>query len=62
MTERDWELYRLSVVEQMPEGQYRDAVIAAIRHKLAVLDGPEPPRVTAFPKALSNAPVNKPAD
>lgn len=38
MTERDWELYRLSVVEQLPEGPYKDAVIAGIKHKLHMLD------------------------
>ena len=38
MTERDWELYRLSVVEQMPESLYRDAIIAGISHKLFLLD------------------------
>jgi hypothetical protein len=42
MTERDWELYRLSVVEQLPEGPYKDATIAGIRHKLQLLDKHEP--------------------
>ncbi len=42
MTERDWELYRLSVVEQMREGPYKDATIAAIRHKLQLLDSRNP--------------------
>jgi hypothetical protein len=37
MTERDWELYRLSVVEQLPEGPYRDAIIGGIKHKLILL-------------------------
>jgi hypothetical protein len=38
MTERDWELYRLSVVEQLPEGAYKDALIAGIKFKLSLLD------------------------
>ncbi len=41
MTERDWELYRLSVVEQLPEGPYKDAVIGGIKHKLSLLDQPD---------------------
>ncbi len=38
MTERDWELYRLSVVEQLPEGTYKDTLIAGIKFKLSLLD------------------------
>jgi hypothetical protein len=38
MSERDWELYRLAVVECMPDSLYKIAVIEGIRHKLAVLD------------------------
>jgi hypothetical protein len=38
MTERDWELYRLSVVAQQPESSFRDATIAGIKHKLHLLD------------------------
>jgi hypothetical protein len=38
MTERAWELYRLSVVDRLPEGPYKDAVIAGIQHKLKLLD------------------------
>jgi hypothetical protein len=41
MTERDWELYRLSVVKQLPEGPYKDAIVAGINHKLYVLDQQE---------------------
>ncbi len=41
MTERDWELYRLSVVEQLPEGPYKDAIIGGIKHKLTLLDQQE---------------------
>jgi hypothetical protein len=37
MTERQWELYRLSVVEQWQESPYKAAVIGAIKHKLIVL-------------------------
>jgi hypothetical protein len=37
MTERQWELYRLSVVDQWPESAHKAAVIAAIKHKLITL-------------------------
>ena len=32
-----WELYRLSVVEEWPESPYKAAVIGAIKHKLMIL-------------------------
>jgi len=37
MTEQQWELYRLSVVEEWPESPYKEAVIEAIKHKLMIL-------------------------
>jgi hypothetical protein len=37
MNERQWELYRLSVVETWSESPYKRAVSAAIRHKLMIL-------------------------
>jgi hypothetical protein len=37
MTERQWELYRLSVVEEWQESPHKAAVIGAIKHKLMVL-------------------------
>ena len=37
MNERQWELYRLSVVESWEESPYKKAVSAAIEHKLMVL-------------------------
>ena len=37
MTERQWEFYRLSVVEKWPESPYKAAVIGAIKHKLMFL-------------------------
>ena len=37
MNERQWELYRLSVVETWSESPYKKAVSAAIEHKLMVL-------------------------
>ena len=37
MSERQWELYRLSVVEKWSESPYKRAVSAAIEHKLMVL-------------------------
>jgi hypothetical protein len=47
MTERDWELYRLSVAESMPDSPYKKAVIEGIRHKLEVLEGDTPPRAAS---------------
>ncbi len=41
MTERNWELYRLKTVEQMPDGPYRSALIEAIKHRLTALDATE---------------------
>jgi hypothetical protein len=37
VNERQWELYRLSVVETWSESPYKRAVSAAIEHKLMVL-------------------------
>jgi hypothetical protein len=37
MNEREWELYRLSVVETWADSPYKNAVSAAIRHKLTIL-------------------------
>jgi hypothetical protein len=37
MNERQWELYRLSVVETWSESPYKRAVSTAIEHKLMVL-------------------------
>jgi len=50
MTERDWELYRLSVVEHLPEGPYKDAIISGISHKLFLLDQLEPTMATVAPR------------
>jgi hypothetical protein len=44
MTERQWELYRLSVVEKWPDSPHKEATIAGIRHKLAVIENTEAPR------------------
>ncbi len=38
MTERQWELYRLSVVKEAEETPHKAAVIRAIEHKLMTLD------------------------
>jgi hypothetical protein len=38
MTEQQWELYRLSVVEEWQESPHKAAVIEAIKHKLMILD------------------------
>ena len=37
MNERQWELYRLSVVKEWSESAYKTAVSAAIEYKLMVL-------------------------
>ena len=37
MTERQWELYRLSVVEEWQESPHKAAVLEAIKHKLMIL-------------------------
>jgi len=36
--ERQWELYRRSVIERMPDSDYKTAVLAAIEHRLMMLD------------------------
>jgi len=38
MTERQWELFRLSVVETWPDSPFKAATIAAIQGKLAAID------------------------
>jgi hypothetical protein len=38
MTERQWELYRLSVMKEAEESPHKAAVIRAIEHKLMTLD------------------------
>jgi hypothetical protein len=38
MTERQWELYRRSVVERMPDSDYKTAVLAGIAYRLTMLD------------------------
>ena len=37
MNERQWELYRLSVVQTWSDSPYKRAVSAAIEHKLMIL-------------------------
>jgi hypothetical protein len=37
MTERQWEFYRLNVVEEWPDSPRKATVIAAIKHKLMTL-------------------------
>jgi hypothetical protein len=37
MTEQQWELYRLSVVEGWQESPHKAAVVEAIKHKLMIL-------------------------
>ena len=49
MTERQWELYRLSVVEEWQESPHKEAVIGAIRHKLMILAQQEKASTQAKP-------------
>jgi len=42
--EREWEFYRLSVAEKMPDSEYRTAVLAGIAHALMRLDSIEASR------------------
>jgi hypothetical protein len=44
MTERQWELYRLSVVETWPDSPFKAATIAGIRNKLAAIQYAEAPQ------------------
>jgi hypothetical protein len=44
MTERQWELYRLSVVETWPDSPFKAATIAAIQGKLAAIEYAEAPQ------------------
>jgi hypothetical protein len=37
VSERQWELYRLNVVEVWQESPYKAAVIGAIKHKLMII-------------------------
>jgi hypothetical protein len=39
--ERQWELYRRSVAEGMPDSDYKAAVVAGIEHALSRLDSLE---------------------
>jgi len=55
MNERQWELYRLSVVETWSESPYKRAVSAGIEHKLRILGqqtsaGVNPATTPAFPR------------
>ncbi|MGD1093374.1 MAG: hypothetical protein ABSB35_15465 [Bryobacteraceae bacterium] len=45
MNERQWELYRWSVVESMPDSPYKAAVLEGIKHRLLMLDLEEASRV-----------------
>jgi hypothetical protein len=38
MNERQWEFYRLSVVEGLPDSPLKRALLGAIQHKLTTLD------------------------
>jgi hypothetical protein len=49
--ERQWELYRRSVAEGMPDSDYRTAVLAGIAHHLMRLDSIEASRSPFIEKA-----------
>jgi hypothetical protein len=53
MTEQQWELYRLSVVEEWHESPHKAAVIEAIKHKLMILALQEKASIEA-PDALTS--------
>ena len=55
--ERQWELYRLSVVEKMPDSEYRTAVLAGISHAFMRLDSIEASR-----QFLNEAPARNRTD
>ncbi len=55
VTERQWELYRLSVVDRMPESSYKAAVVEGIRNKLSVIDTLEASTAAAAFHARLNA-------
>ncbi len=38
MSDLQWELYRLSVIETWPDTPYKAATLAAIRHRLTVIE------------------------
>jgi len=44
MTEHQWELYRLSVLETWPDSPFKAATIAGIQNKLAVIEDAEAPK------------------
>ena len=46
--ERQWELYRRSVAEGMPDSDYKAAVLAGIAHALSRLDSIEASRPRTF--------------
>jgi len=49
--ERQWELYRRSVAEGMPDSDYKKAVLAGIAHALMRLDSIEASRSPLIEKA-----------
>jgi hypothetical protein len=59
MTERQWELYRLSVVEEWPESPHKAAVIGAIKHKLMILALQEKASIEASDALTSTAKPRK---
>jgi len=59
VTERQWELYRWSVVESLPDSPFKTAVLEAIKHRLLMLDLEEASRLAidlpARPRAAKHA-------
>jgi len=56
MNERQWELYRLSVVETWAESAYKKAVYAAIQHKLMILERDTAAGMNAAPTSRRYSP------
>jgi hypothetical protein len=54
MTERQFELYRLSVVENMPDSPYKRAVIEGIQHKLKTIEMEETSHENVIPAELKS--------
>ena len=55
VTERQWELYRRSVVEKMPDSDYKGTVLKAIAYKLTRLEDRE--KYSSQQRRRTDAPV-----
>jgi hypothetical protein len=59
MTERQWEFYRLSIVEQWPESPHKATVIGAIKHKLMTLARQEEASIEAPDTSTRDCPERR---